>query len=861
MLMEKLNIKLLFLAVVLLSVLGACRDDLLYVGDEVPRQDNLPVELDINIKGVATRGPSYFKTDFDPDEIVHVQGVFYLADGDTVVKYAAFRYDGDKWSQYSGATGTGEVPRFTWPNTAVNADFKAYYVYGSNSLMVPTGNPDEDITPVTLSSIVGTSVANPDHDPLKASNKGVKYGHTIILEFIHACAYLTIEEMQPVSDIFWFTQELPNGATSEDFNNAFRLYLDLNNNLQFEFLQVADPEYSGKVYVQGLSSSALIDGVYKSTAGFFLAPGQYMNFVVGYPGSNEMVNYISYSKSNTGDSPGTGDGNDPDTGDGGGDSGNVGGDIEGGPGDEGGDENNPSAPLNPYNELVENGVYTFNVTKSNGVEIVTPVQPDEWDELGDPIYDVDAEKFLWAICNNKEYYVENVQIIKPEGTVSHLLKNVNIQWAPYNIFEPSETNGYTWWEPNLGQGVTFDGGLHYIYNLGSPLFRQVDGVIRRLGIANAKIDVITMDNYTPGMLTPAPEEPGEPDEGGGSDNPSISGPTINLSRQGAICGFLNNGTIENIRVKTQLPPPNVNVDNKYEDVFLMNAYVWGLSSGESHNIGGLIGSNSNGMVNDITIFCDMTINISNYTGPDGTWVSEVPRLFIGGVIGQNVNYVNKVLSGNGTNSITINNYCTGEDASYSIGGFVGLFSGGVINNTFLPQVTIDSSSSTGLTSYIGGIAGNLSNVQNGGQLRDCRIENGTVKAGKCEDDDEGGSAQVNTGGIAGIIYESYLINDCFVTVDVWGPVGDNYLDDGSVDYATGGMFGKIDNLPGQTPSKITNNGAYGSTLRGPGKYIGNFAGTVPAGETWETDYEPNGNEVIPHNLVSGGPIANIGNQQ
>lgn len=842
----------------LLLALSACKDNLDILSDEVPRQDNLPVEFEMNIQNVATRGPSYFKKEFEADDVVHVEGRFRLSDNSLVVKYAAMRYDGEKWNQYNGATGTAEVQRFSWPNNAIDADFTAYFIHGSNSLMVPTDNPDATVTPTTLTSVAGTSITNPDKDPLKAKTLNVRYGHTISFDFIHACAYLTVEELPAgVSNIFWFTRETVGGKAPDDFKNAFRLYLDTDNKLSFEFLQVPDPEYNDKVYVQGTTTTAMIDGFEKAAAGFFLAPGQYLNFVVGYPGSNEMVNYISYSKDPTADTPGNG--TDPgDEGDTSGEDSGNGNDKNESTGDEIEGEDS-GTQLNPNNELVENGVYTFNVSKSNGVKIETKPEQEGWDEGEDPIYDVDAEAFLWAICQNKEYYVGDVQIIKPEGTTSKLLKNVNIKLAQYNVFAPSETNGYTWFEPSLGQGVTFDGGLHYIWNLGSPLFMTVDGTVKNLGLANAQINVVTKDEYTPGDLNSAPEAP---DNGDLSDIPSnYPAPgTYDLSRQGAICGYLNNGTIENIRIKAATP---AGMDlTSYPGVFRLNAEVWGIDSQESHNVGGLIGSNANGTINGIAIRCDMEINVNNYTGTNNDVESHVPRMYIGGIIGQNVNILHDVSSLTGDNKITIINSSYYANASFSIGGVVGNFSGGTINNVTIPTVFIDSRNSYGFTSFIGGAAGRLSNVDNGGKFLNINVA-GSVYAGKSMGDIENNGSSY-TGGLAGECYESYEVTGCYANVNVYGPYNDptqgydNLIEDGSVVYGTGGMFGYINNLPGDTPSKINFNISTGKTLRGPWKYIGSFAGTVPKGETWEKDYEGN-DLIIQTNLqLNGQTIPPIG---
>lgn len=816
-------IRLTAIGVLAPLALGSCQDDLVLGEDEVARQDNLPLDFQIGIRGPETRGPSYFKTAFEPDEIVHIEGTFHLSDGAEDVRYAAMRYDGEKWSQYSGATGTGEIQRFAWPNNAVSADFKAYYLAGSNSLMRPVDDPSE-VPATTLSSVVGTSTTLPDRDPLVAEMKGVKYGHTIVLDFIHACSYLTVEDLQGgISNVFWFSRKDANGETPEDFHNAFRLYLSSDKRLHFDFVQVPDPEYGNDVYIQGTTKTGFQDGFEKSTAGFFLEPGQYVDFVVGYPGASSMETYISYVKQNTGS--GT-----PPAGGGSGD----GGDIEGGaPGE-------PSTPGNPDNILKANGVYTFNVAKSTGVKIENVPNIEEWDETEDPIYNVDAEGFLWAVCMKDEYWVDGVQIVKPEGSTSNLLHNVNIQWAEYTIFPPSDTNKQTWFEPILGQEVTFEGGGHYIYNLGSPLFTTVKGTVRHLGIKNAEINTITVDEYTPGMFDPTdPSDPSDPDASEGSGGYAGAG-TYDLSRQGAICGFLDNGTIENIRVKSGVPAWYTGEGPLYKDVFTINAKVYAVESQESHSIGCLVGS-STGTINNINIFNDMTLNVSNYT--EG---SKVPRTYIGGIIGQNTNQVYNITSGSGNNKITISNTCSYSNASYSIGGVVGLFSTGTINNVTLPWVSIDSRKSEGFTSYIGGAAGRLSDAISGGKFLDVSVA-GMVMAGKCMAGEEG-AGQNFTGGLVGDCYESYNVQGCYTGVDVFGPNAQNMVSDGTT-VATGGMFGRINKIPGETPEMILSNIATCKYIRASEGYTGTFSGLVPEGETWEKDYA--GNELLVPSRVNG----------
>lgn len=841
-------IKTLSLTWVFLLLLTGCKDDFSIYNDEVPRQDNLPVDLSFNIAGSQTRGPSYFKTEFEPDEVVHVEGIFHISDGSTIVKYAAMKYDGEKWRQDRGASD--DAPAFTWPNNAVDADFKAYYIYGSTGLMLPVDDPDDEKIPVTtLSEIVGTSSTKKDTDPLQASATKIRYGHTIPLEFIHACSYLTVEELPGgVSGVFWFTRQDNDGKAPKDFKNAFRCYLNSENRLIFEFIQKPDPAYDGKVYIEGTSVSSYIGQVEKTAASFFLAPGKYMDFVVGYPGSNTMVNFISYTKqiNDTLPNPDTDSSNGSES-----DSDDNGEETD--PDDNDIESSDPKAPLNPNNLLEANGVYTFNVSKSKGVVIENGIPPLEWDESEDPIYDVDAEQFLWAICNHEEYYVDNVQIIKSDGTYSQLLHNVNIQWKKYTIFPPSEHNEYTWFEPILSQGDTFDGGLHYIWNLGSPLFITNNGIIKNLGLANAQITVVTMDNYIPEIKEEDPSDPDNNDNGG--ESTIIPSPKVyDLSQQGALCGLLGSGTIENIRIKTHKPEKDP--DNRYNPVFEINAEVWGEDSQESHSIGGLVGFNDNGYINDITIFCDININVTNHKGME----SHVPRTYIGGIIGQNAQEIHNIGVNSGTEKITITNDCYYSTASFSIGGGIGFFSSGLVNNLYLPNIFIDSRNSRGMTAYIGGLVGRLPSATDAGTLRDCQV-GGTIYAGKSEATSEG-SGSVYTGGLSGDVYESYTLENNFTSVNVYGPYSqgeyDNYVADGTVTYGTGGMFGIINKNPGQTPENIKKNVAIGKIVQGPQINIGNFAGKAPDGETWEDNFAPQGNIITSHTLENNAPMPNIG---
>lgn len=862
----------LLLPVFLLPLWGGCKDDT-DIFDDVERQDILPIEIVTSIASRATRGVDYAKKQFDAFEVIHVEGTFRMNDGTEEIRYAAFQYDGSRWGQIGGASGIGDVQKFAWPNSSVSATFKAYYIYGSDAMLAQVSDPST-IEPTLLSSLAGNSALNPDRDPLVAQTETVRYGHTIQLDFIHACTYLTVEEIPAGTsntNIYWFTQE-KDRAVSPDFKNAFRLYRNEDDELVFSFVQKPDNAYNGAVYIEGTTETGIIDGFSKSSAGFFLAPGFYNDFIVGYPGASEMISYISYVKSQP-------SATEPEPG------------LPGEPGGDGVDivdENN--------NYLEANNAYVFNISNSAGIEIVTPTPPPVWDEGDDPIYDVEAEQFIYSICNNLYYEVDGVEIIRPEGKISRLMHNVNIQWAKYDIFKPSDINNQTWFEPVINQGVTFDGGLHFIWNLGSPLFRQVDGTVQNLGIANVNIEVVTQLAYTP----------------------EDSGNTYDMSRQGAICGFLDKGTITNIRVKSEMPT-NRQLDlSKYHDVFRMKAQVLAKESNEAHSVGMLVGSIQTGTLSEVYLNCNMVLTVENYDED-----SHVPQMQIGGLVGQSLSEVHSIGAYDGaetseiykrTPTISVFNNCNYYHAQYYIGGIVGVHNGGNIEDVNLPSVLVDSRKSVGWKSYIGGAAGGLSNVLAGGSLISCSVK-GRVFAGMCKNDgSEGGEGESYIGGLAGECYEIYQVYGCRGAVDVYGPYSDkgaepepdpdpnpgenpdepgdsgdsgnsgdtgdtgdtgdngdtddpgqdpdgeddkidNYIPEGTY-YATGGMFGIIINSPGQAPIYF-NNLISSGLVRGPIQYIGNFAGIVPSGENWTETYSHK-NIIISSNKLGNYTVPEIG---
>ena len=206
-------------------------------------------------------------------------------------------------------------------------------------------------------------------------------------------------------------------------------------------------------------------------------------------------------------------------------------------------------------------------------------------------------------------------------------------------------------------------------------------------------------------------------------------------------------------------------------------------------------------------------------------------MLIGGVVGQNAanGKITDISILDEDLSVKITNSCEGTLGSYSVGGIVGQSSGYIIAAN-LSNVTIDGSKSIGVTSYMGGMAGQLTLSNNDGSMENC-IVSGKVIAGISK---KYGSlnSRSYTGGIAGAVY-NMPVKGCRSMLDVAGPTEEMKRDD--VLYATGGGFGRIRSANNYNFSKLI---IWGSNLTGLASFIGNFAGIAPDSENW-TDWMKN----------------------
>lgn len=796
------RIKYIPISLFLLAALTACEDKELMpdgIHDDIERRDDLPIELSAFIEvSQASRSVDDAKTMFSagdsvkgvgPD-VIHVQSTFLYAGGKVEKRYCALEYTEEgKWLP----KGNG---RFAWPNDAISGSFTAYYVYGSSAALTDNTSSEQELTVTPFSSLVDGT------DPLRADITGVRYGHTVELPFKHLLTHLTLIELDAGIDdalIFTIPENDANEYNQHTFNNAFSITLDKDSNgepeIKFEYLQV--PGQISKIpdAVAIKSNTQIIrDKVTReesSQVGFFLEPGSRYNTFEIYFSNEDM--YLSYKNT----------------------------------------DRSSQDKL-----LEENNRYFFNVKKSAGITI--KANPEErWDESDDFTTIVDAEGFLRAINTNNAYKEldpatgDSILILEattnPAGTL--LKRNVKFATPYYHVFphanpDPEKEGTSTPYDfvPSVGGDNVFDGGYHYIKELQCPLFYENFGTIKNLGLSGFRIgcgdakygewessmkdvksDVVVGDFVT----------------------------SHEYQRTGALATN-NMGTVQNIRVKDISIKVGINA----------------LEDNEAHNAGVLIGvNNTGGLVEDIYLSGNISLEIENYLG-----YKMVPTVNIGGLTGQNIGTLKEVqqLVDNRESvsekpapvNIKVTNRLVGDNGQYNVGGIVGNNTG-LLTDINIPTtsasgyaVRVDNSSSSGVLARVGGIAGNADYSQ-GNEISSCLLGSGIVKAGasmKYQAID----AFSYTGGIIGVVNVRTIVANNTVFCDVEGYTPDDWID---VTCAAGGAFGYIkyyisssNNGSIDTNANIESIAAYGNSLTG--KNAGCFAGEVPDGKDWDTDYAP-----------------------
>lgn len=672
--------------------------------------------------------------------------------GDVIHVQAVFELnEGGKETAY-GAMYLNEARKWVpvegaelyWPFDARKGTFEAYYVYSSNGPLRP-GTRTE---PINLSDITDTQ------DPLKAVKPDVKYGNAVNMQFTHACTHLTLEKLdQNVTDYYWIVL---NGEN--EIKNAFNLSLDQDNRLSLEFVSVGDRDYNNVAYISHRSETMTAEdagtGETKSYSkvSFYLAPGIYNSFELR---TNNNFPYMSFNNSIPGD------------------------------------------------ELLANHPYILNVEFAKGADYVTNTDRD-WDESDEP-YQVNVPEFLKAVRGGNEYTEqsenkEDVPILRRVNGSLVLLRNLDFHF--YHDYGIDKLGFY----PDVSSGVVLEGNLHYIQNIGHPIFRFNNGTIQNLGLKTLKSEVTAF-------------ETGAED----SDN--------DFSNIGGLCLRNRPGaTIRNIRMEDFDLTVNIKAENPQT----------GKMSNDNFSIGGLCGDNLS-TISEISLKGDININVKPFgeTASDEYYYVDA-NINIGGIVGNHTMILSDVAPETGeTFSVTITNTCKGRpewgSGVFCVGGAVGQSTANEISRVVMRKVTIYVNDSDGYQQYIGGLVGRLRGDPSG-FMSDCTVD-GWLTCGTVSQFGETATNPYSyVGGISGNARD-YSIYNCRAVCDI---DAGNTTYEGAT-YATGGAIGLI-----QSGVSLSNNSAFGPSLAGPQgedgikAYVGNFAGIARTNYSWD-GFEETGN--------------------
>ena len=736
--------KLYIVLSVLLPLVGlwGCKDG--FTDERLPLDGDVPVEFVFDgPAGLArTRGVEDYKKLFAVGDVIHVQASFTSNDGAQSTAYGAMRLsEARKWVAIEGA-------ELYWPFDAATGTFKAWYVYGS----------DGPLYPGTATATVSLSDINDTQDPLEAVKENVKYGNAVNMQFTHACTHLTLEKLDlNVTDYYWMV--LGGG---ESIKNAFRLALDAKNELKLEFLSVGDRDYKDVAYISRRSETMTAqdaDGnnrTYSKTS-FYLAPGIYDSFELR---TNNNFPYMSFINSIPGD------------------------------------EETGRKP----GELLANHPYILNVEFAKGADYVTNTE-DDWDET-DAVFQVDVKAFLEAVRYGREYTGkaengEDVPVLRSVNGALVLLRNLDFQFYDKYAFE--ELGFY----PDVSAGTILEGNLHYIENIGHPVFRFNSGTIRNLGLKTLKSTVTAFET-----------------DAGNQDR--------DFSNIGGLCLRNEKGAIiRNIRMEDF----DLTVKIQAEDPRT------GKQSNDNFSIGGLCGDNLS-TISEISLKGEIKIVVKplGETAADDYHYVDA-NINIGGIAGNHTMILSDVAPETGkTFSVTITNICRGRDdwgsGVFCLGGAVGQSTANEISRVVMRNVTINAKESDGYQQYIGGLAGRLrgnATAEITSFMSDCTVD-GKVTCGTVSQfGDNAISPYCYVGGLSGNARD-YNIHNCRAVCDVDAMTTPSK----GTTFATGGAIGLI-----QSGVTLSDNSAYGSLLQGlqggsdMTAHVGNFAGIARTTYSWD----------------------------
>ncbi|MCH5239375.1 MAG: fimbrillin family protein [Muribaculaceae bacterium] len=813
------NTLYIFLLLTFPFILNSCREDDLWDNADYGLPNGaIPIDIKCLLPDVATRSIVNPKSEFVVGDVIHIEGCFKMQndDNDNPVEdlylYGAFQYSAEgKWIPLSDNENSEVAARIYWPNKSVSASFKSYYI--SSREDADMLSPGTETRTYSLSSLSGYKDPldkqnnKEDKDPLVAQTSTVAYGHTIQLNFEHACAFLTIEELPygvSPNDVFWIMREKGANNIDDTFNNAFKLTLSEDNKLSLVFVQQKDENYSDAIYVAGEAEDFDTAEGLRNSVGFYLEPGHYDSFVIAYPEGDRMKRYFTFNSEEVEEKP-------------------------------------------DRNLLLKNNRYIFNVTRSSGIDIENDPNLNNWDETDDLVRlePIEVEQFLWAISQGEDYSnMEGTAILEKTSVGSRLIKNVDFQFYRYNVFDPEPGLHEDWFLPNVDK--VFDGGLHYIWNIGCPLFINNSGTIRNVGIRNAQVEAYSALHFYP--------------ETGGNDS-------FNFSRIGAVCGY-NSGTLDNLRIRDLNMTVYVNPSQE------LDSEGHPMAAGEIHAIGGIVGSvGDHGIINSVSINGNFILNILNAplkedpgsespetpgggdentggdNGDDNTGTRDdsgngnenqwfpsrgfyTPEVDAGAIAGNNSNLIQNISVLDNVLNVEIRFKCEGETGAYYIGGLVGNNTGGYIDTAIIPSLTVRTVNSFGNNLYLGGIAGRLSSSNATSAVNSCIIK-GAISTGVTEKYGTTDSFSF-VGGMAGQVSTNVSVDNCRSIMDITG-AQQKFISD-NVNYGIGGIFGYILSSNSSRASfydLIDTGSSLSVNYSLTNVYAGDFAGVCSVGDSWE----------------------------
>lgn len=466
-------------------------------------------------------------------------------------------------------------------------------------------------------------------------------------------------------------------------------------------------------------------------------------------------------------------------------------------------------------EILEgNGRYEFSVLRSIGV-VIEQDPSDDWDD-SPPTVIVDVEAFLRAANSGADYWEQDpntqkwVQILRGNLNTRgvDLLVNADFRFFKYYAFAAGEKYNKDFL-PTIN--LEFNGNYHYIYNLSCPLFYSNSGRIVNLGISNVDSgDEALISNRR--YLTPYNTQE-------------------NFSNTGIIAREnTSTGTIENVRIS------NVKIT-----VDILTSSTENPSQ-RSHQVGIVVGKND-GIISDIKLGDNLSLSIENYEGE-----TVVPKVYIGGIAGDNSNYIKNIRPDDDSNSpnMIINTSLDGEEGLLHCGGIVGNTAGDIIN-VFLPQITINCDKNKLIQQYIGGAVGKITSSTTKAVILDRCIVNGKIKAGKVFPylSEAMPYCFSYVGGLSGSINLESSITNSTVSMSINVEKDENeknYLSNEFPFYGTGGAFGIIEKTSSDRIGTMRTIAINGSSLSG-GILTGCFAGISQKGFSWEDFYSLSKNEI------------------